>query len=138
VILSCLKLIRPAPWHARDERVSTISPNSCRCERDDNKISRQHICVTALRCSTMKCTISSAICIILIDGLLCLEFGFIKCGQSQRESMPTLVVIALFYLLLVVVHISIVIVYEICLKLKYGFRITHKFSTFELKTHKSF
>jgi hypothetical protein len=86
----------------------------------------------------MKCTISSAICIVLIDGLLCLEFGFIKCGQSQRESMPTLVVIALFYLLLVVVHISIVIVYEICLKLKYGFRITHKFPTFELKTHKSF
>jgi hypothetical protein len=38
----------------------------------------------------------------------------------------------------VVVHISIVIVYEICLKLKYGFRITHKFPTFELKTHKSF
>jgi hypothetical protein len=72
LVLSCLKLIGPTPWHARGEGWAR-SPNHCHgeaCTRDGNKVSGQHICATAQSCTSTIRAATRTFRIPYIDDLL--------------------------------------------------------------------
>jgi hypothetical protein len=72
VVLSCFKLT--GPYRAWGEGWAG-SLNRCRREartRDDNKVSRQRICVTARSCTSTIHVATRTFGIVYIDGMLCL------------------------------------------------------------------
>jgi hypothetical protein len=96
---------------------------------DNNKVFGQLICATAQSCTTMICAATRTLGIVYIDillHLLCVNHPSID--KPKGEPMIPLVVVGWIPLVLVLVHLNI---HEICLKLKTGFRIIHKFPTFQ-------
>jgi hypothetical protein len=123
VVLSRPKLADPLPCHAQEEGWAK-SLSLCHHEahaRDDNKISGQCICVITWRCSTTNCAATLTIGCCLADQLhlrcsvAFLMFDIISplfyfvyfcanqpsADKTQREFMIPLIVVAWFYLLLV-------------------------------------
>jgi hypothetical protein len=87
---------------------------------DDNKVSRQRIC-------TMIHDAIMTFGIVYINGLhrlLCVNHP--SADKPKGELIIHFVVVGWIHLMLVLVHLNI---HKIYLKLKYGFRIIHNFST---------